>query len=268
MPNNFRNLDIFADKFFLRETRILASSLWKYRDYRSFNIRPRHKVWTECSVCLQVLLRQEHHDEGARQEVRVQVRFPGTGSRDAAGGGRSGGVQIPERALHVRLRPCQAEPDAAAGGVGLGFRSRRPLSIGIELLVDEPGRQLVCRPSHGLRTRATSSRHLSALRMTRRRALGCPGHAALKPRFYRKSSRSRIRHRRRHHRRRRKRVWKRKLRTTRPLIPPPQVRTAHCFRYLHKSVHTVYLLATLSFGNGFQSDRHISNDPKWMRVTE
>lgn len=139
------------------------------------------------SVCLQVLLRQEHHDEGSRQEVRVQVRFPGSGSRDAAGGGRSGGVQVPERVVHVRLRSCQAEPDAAAGSVGFGFRSRRPLSIGIELLVDEPGRQLVCRPSHGLRTRATSSRHLSALRMTRRRALGRPGHAALKH-FYRKST--------------------------------------------------------------------------------
>lgn len=141
------------------------------------------------SVCLQVLLWQEHHDEGARQEVCVQVRFPRVGSRDAAGGGRSGSVQIPERALHVRLRPRQAEPDAAAGGVGLGFRSWRPLPIGIELLVDEPGRQLVCRPSHGLRTRATSSRHLSTLRMTRRRALGCSGHAALK-RFYWKSTES------------------------------------------------------------------------------
>jgi len=134
----------------------------------------------ERPVCLQVLLRQEHHDEGARQEVRVQVRFPGAGSRDAAGSGRSGGVQIPERALHVRLRSRKAEPDAAAGSIGLGFRSRRSLPIGIELLVDEPGRQLVCRPSHGLRTRATSSRHLSALRMTRRRALGCSRHTALK----------------------------------------------------------------------------------------
>jgi len=129
-------------------------------------------------VCLQVLLRQEHHDEGARQEVRVQVRLPGFGGCDAAGGGRSGGLQVPERAVHVRLRARQVEPDAATGGVGLGFRSRRPLSISVELLVDEPGRQLVRRPSHGLRTRATTSRHLPALRMTRRRALGCAAAAA------------------------------------------------------------------------------------------
>lgn len=199
-------------------------------------------------VRLQVLLRQKHHDEGARQEVRVQVRFPGAGGRDAAGGGRSGGVQISERALHVRLRPRQAEPDAAAGGVGLGLRSRRPLSIGVELLVDEPGRQLVRRPSHGLRTRATSSRHLSALRMTRRRALGCPGHAALK-RFYRKSTHppsspspppssaacENV--------------------NCAPLgpFPPPPRRLGHCFRYSHESVH-------YPFGF-FKSSRHVSNDP-------
>lgn len=182
---------------------------------------------------MQVLLRQEHHDEGARQEVRVQVRFPGSGGSDAAGGGRSGGVQVPERAVHVRLRSRQAEPDAAAGGVGFGIRSRRPLSIGVELLVDEPGRQLVRRPSHGLRTRATSSRHLSALRMTRRRALGCPGHAALK-RFYRKST-SRCCHVVADN------VCNRKLHSLLfPLPhprPPPEARTAHCFRYLHESVH-------------------------------
>lgn len=133
------------------------------------------------SVCLQVLLRQEHYDEGARQEVRVQVRLPGIGSRDAASGGRSGGVQVPERAVHVRLRACQAEPHATAGSVGLSFRSRWSLPIGVELLVDESRRQLVRRPSHGLRTRATTSRQLSALRMTRRRALGCYlGHATLR----------------------------------------------------------------------------------------
>lgn len=127
----------------------------------------------------QVLLRQEHHDEGPREEVRVQVRLPRSGGSDAARRRGSGRLQVPKRAVHVRLRARQVKPHAATGRLRLGLRSRWPFPICLQLLVHEPGREPVRGPPHGLRPCAASSGHLSALRMTHRRALERPGYATL-----------------------------------------------------------------------------------------
>lgn len=139
----------------------------------------RESFVTTTRPFFQVLLRQEHHDEGPREEVRVQVRLPRSGGSDAARRRGSGRLQVPKRAVHVRLRARQVKPHAATGRLRLGLRSRWPFPICLQLLVHEPGREPVRGPPHGLRPCAASSGHLSALRMTHRRALERPGYATL-----------------------------------------------------------------------------------------
>ena len=133
----------------------------------------------ERRICFQVLLRQEHHDKGPREEVRVQVRLPGSGGSDAARGCGPSRVQVPKRVVYVRLRARKIEPNAATGRLRVGLRSRRAFSIGLQLLVHESGCQPVRGTPHGLWSCAASFGHLSALRMTHRRALGRPGYATL-----------------------------------------------------------------------------------------
>ena len=52
--------------------------------------------------CPKILLRQEHNDQGAWEEVRIQVRFPRTCTSDSADNGRSY-LQVPVRSVHVRV---------------------------------------------------------------------------------------------------------------------------------------------------------------------
>lgn len=130
-------------------------------------------------IYFQVLLRQEHHDEGPREEVRVQVWLPGPGGSDATCGCGPSRVQIPKRVIYVRLWAREVEPYATTGRLRVGLRSRRPFPIGLQLLVHESGCQPVCGTPHGLWPCAASSGHLSALRMTHRRTLGRPGYATL-----------------------------------------------------------------------------------------
>lgn len=65
-------------------------------------IQAQHELWqAESGAAL--LLRQEHHDQGARQTIRVQVRFPGAGPghRARARSGLIQGVSIRRFVWHA-----------------------------------------------------------------------------------------------------------------------------------------------------------------------
>lgn len=111
---------------------------------------------------MQVLLRQEHHDEGARQTVRVQVRLPWADDRvppkptaNAAAAavvrGRSAPAAAVVRfAVHVRVRVRRSVRPAARGPVKLVVVGGRDIPARAVLLVDVRAARAV--PASGRRS--------------------------------------------------------------------------------------------------------------------
>lgn len=92
----------------------------------------KQHIQLEIHRWLQVLLRQEHHEQGARQALHLQVRFQRTDAGLPADCGTSGALQ------------CRGDADDAAGG---GFATGPATAAA--LLADTQCRQQTSPPAPG-----------------------------------------------------------------------------------------------------------------------